>query len=85
MSGEISTTLTMKNSVFWDITPCSLVKVNSHFLEVYHLHLQVRRKSHARSRHEADSKQSYLLHVGFFLGLLFSPEDGGDIFFQKIS
>jgi hypothetical protein len=26
----------------------------------------------------------YLLHAGFYLDLLFSPEDGGDIFFQNI-
>jgi hypothetical protein len=25
-----------------------------------------------------------LLHAGFLLRLLFSPEDGGDIFFQKV-
>jgi hypothetical protein len=26
----------------------------------------------------------YLLHASFFLGLLFDPEDGGDMFFQKV-
>jgi hypothetical protein len=30
------------------------------------------------------SKQIFLLHARFFLGLFFYPEDGGDIFLQNV-
>jgi hypothetical protein len=28
---EVLTAVVMKSSIFWDITPCSLLKVNRHF------------------------------------------------------
>jgi hypothetical protein len=31
----------MKNTIFWDITPCSPLKVNRRFGGTYHLHLKV--------------------------------------------
>jgi hypothetical protein len=37
------TAVVMKSSVFWDITPCSPVKVNIFFGRKYRLHLQYRR------------------------------------------
>jgi hypothetical protein len=43
--------------VFGDITPCSLLKVNRRFTEVFHLHLQGWRVSRARNQNEAGIKQ----------------------------
>jgi hypothetical protein len=51
-------TETLKRSVFWDITPCSQLKVNGHFEGTYHLYIQGRRISQARGQQEAGSKQS---------------------------
>jgi hypothetical protein len=48
----------MKISVFWDITPCTALKVNSSFGGTRRLHLQGRPTSQARNQCEADSKQS---------------------------
>jgi hypothetical protein len=45
----------VKNTIFWDITLCSLLKVKSSALLA-----------------------AYFL-VGFLLGLVFDPEDGGDV------
>jgi hypothetical protein len=52
-----------KSSVFWGITPCSLLKVNPGFGGTFWLHLQ-----------------GCLFHAAFFFGLLFSPQDGDDMF-----
>jgi hypothetical protein len=60
----------MKCSVFCDITPCSQLKVNRRFGGSCRFHLQ--------------SSASYLLDAGFFLGLLFDPGDGDDIFLRNI-
>jgi hypothetical protein len=54
----------MKSSIFWDITPCSLVKVEEKVEQ---------------------SSTLYLLHAVFWLGLLFEPEDGGDMFLRNVS
>jgi hypothetical protein len=43
------------NSAFWDMMPCSLLKVNQ--WERYHLHLQGQRIREARRQHGAGSKQ----------------------------
>jgi hypothetical protein len=42
----------MKSIIFWDITPCSSLKVNWRFRETYRLHLQGRRIIRARNQHE---------------------------------
>jgi hypothetical protein len=49
----------MMASFFWDITPCSLLKVNRRFGGKCHLHLQGRRISQERNRHEEGSKHGY--------------------------
>jgi hypothetical protein len=48
----------MKSSVFWDIMPCSSLKVGRRFGETYRLHLQGRRISQTRNQGEAGSKPS---------------------------
>jgi hypothetical protein len=42
--------------MFWKITPCSPLQVNRRFGRTYRLHLQVRRISQARNKHEAGGK-----------------------------
>jgi hypothetical protein len=55
----------MKNSIFFDIMLCSPVKASQRFGGTYHFHLW----------------GAYCLpHFGFFPGLLFNHEDGGDMF-----
>jgi hypothetical protein len=55
---EVLTAVVMKSTVFCDITPCSLLSVNRRFGGTSRLHLQGRKISRARNRHESDSKQS---------------------------
>jgi hypothetical protein len=43
----------MKSTIFWDITPCSLLKVNRRFGATYRFHLQGRRISRARNQRES--------------------------------
>jgi hypothetical protein len=43
----------IKNAMFWDITPCSPLKVNWRFGGTYRLHLQGRRISRARNQRES--------------------------------
>jgi hypothetical protein len=42
---EVLTAVVMKSTIFWDITPCSPVKVNRRFGRIYRLHLQGRKKA----------------------------------------
>jgi hypothetical protein len=42
----------VKASIFWDITPCSPLKVNRRFGRTCHLHLQGRRIRQARNQRE---------------------------------
>jgi hypothetical protein len=53
---EFLTPVTIKSSVFWDITPCSPVKVSRRFGRTYCPHLQNRRASKASSQYETGSK-----------------------------
>jgi hypothetical protein len=43
----------LKSSVFWDITPCSPLKVNRRFRGTYRLYLQGRRTSRTRNQPES--------------------------------
>jgi hypothetical protein len=60
-----------KSPIFWDITPCSPVKVNRSLSGTRRLHLQ-------------SSSTLCLFHAGLLLGLLFNAEDGGDMFLRNI-
>jgi hypothetical protein len=66
---EILTAMVMKSSAYWDITPCSSVIVNQRFGGTYHLHFQ---------------SEKALLDALRFLGLLFDPEDVGDMFLRNV-
>jgi hypothetical protein len=57
----------MKNSVFWDIMPCSHLKVNRSLRGTYRLHLQGRRINQARNQPESrwqDGGDMFLRNVG---------------------
>jgi hypothetical protein len=47
---EVLTAVVIKSTIFWDITPCSLLKHNRHFGETYLLDLQGRRISRVRDQ-----------------------------------
>jgi hypothetical protein len=70
---EVLTAVIMKNTSFWDTTPCSPLKVSRRFGRKYPLHLQGRSISQETSV-RAGGKQSpdYSL----------TPEDGGNMFFR---
>jgi hypothetical protein len=55
---EVLTAADMKLSIFWDITPCSSLKVNRCFGGTYRFHLQGRRIIQAGKQYEKDSKQT---------------------------
>jgi hypothetical protein len=59
-------------SVFWDITLCSPLKINRRFGLTCRLHFEDRR-----------SRAFFIFHADFLLGILFDPEDGGDIFLRN--
>jgi hypothetical protein len=68
---EVLTAVVMKNSVFWDIVPCSLLKVNWRFGGTCCLQLQGQIISQARNQ---QSSAQCLLHAGFLLGLFVDLE-----------
>jgi hypothetical protein len=74
---EVLTAVVMKSTIFWDITPCSPLKVNRRFGGMYRLHLQGRRISRGRNQH---ALLVTCFHADFLLSLFFDPEDGGDMF-----
>jgi hypothetical protein len=43
--GVVLTVAVMKNTIFWDTTPCSLLSVNRCFGETHRFHLEGRRIS----------------------------------------
>jgi hypothetical protein len=76
----------LKSYIFWDITPCSPLKINRRFGRIYRLHFQCR-MNHVKNQHEAGSKQSsvsFFLHAGSLFGLLFDPKDGGDMYLRNV-
>jgi hypothetical protein len=52
VGSEVLRAVVMKDTIFWNITPCSPLKVNRRFEGIYR---------NAKSKCEAGSKQSYLL------------------------
>jgi hypothetical protein len=80
---EVLTAGTIRSSVFKDITQYSSVKFNCCFREIDRLHLHGRVVSEERKQHEEGSI-CCVFQVGFYLGLLFEPEDRGDMFLRKV-
>jgi hypothetical protein len=64
---EVLTAVVMKSAVFWDITPCSPLKVDQRFGGTYHLHLLGLRISRARNQRGSMWQAE--------LSLFFDPED----------
>jgi hypothetical protein len=64
---EVLTAVIMESCVFWDITPCSPVKVNLRFGGTCRLHLQSRRISQARNQ------RCHLLSPWFLAWLILQP------------
>jgi hypothetical protein len=62
-----------KKPHFWDITPCSPLKINRSSRRACCLHLQGRRIS-----------QANLLRADFLLSLFFESEDGGEKFIRSV-
>jgi hypothetical protein len=65
-------------TIFWDITPCSPLKVSRCFGETYRLHLHGRKISRVRNQRRKRWKAEVCI-----LGLFFDPEDGGDLLLKR--
>jgi hypothetical protein len=50
--------LKLKSATFWDITPCSPLKINRRFRGTYCLHLQGRRISQARNQGKSSARKT---------------------------
>jgi hypothetical protein len=50
---RFSQTVVLKSTIFWNITQYNPLRVNLHFGETYHLHLQGRRISRAKNQRES--------------------------------
>jgi hypothetical protein len=70
---EVVAPVVMKITIFWNITPCSPLKVNLCSGAIRCLHLQARRRSHARNQRESKWQAE-----------LFDPEDGGVVFLRNV-
>jgi hypothetical protein len=81
---EVLTAVVMSSNtgIFRDITPCSPLKVNQRFEGKYPLLLHCRKIS--RARKQSQGRWQAEPHAGFFLGLFFDPEDGGDMFLHNV-
>jgi hypothetical protein len=74
---EALTAVVMKSIIFWDITPCSPVRVNWRFGGTYRLHLQGRRISRASRALLVTCVHAALLPVDFQRTTrLYIPENG---------
>jgi hypothetical protein len=67
---KVLTAVVMKNYIFWNITPCSPVKVNRR--------LRAACPSSSGSKSVPSKKAAW----HFLLGLLFDPEDGSNMFLR---
>jgi hypothetical protein len=65
---EVLTVVVMNSTVFWDILPCSPLKVNRRFGRIYRLHIQGRRISRARNQHESrwQAEQCDMDHMALY-------------------
>jgi hypothetical protein len=84
---EVLTAVVMNSLIFWDITPCSPLKVNWCFGRTCRLHLQGRRISQARNHHEAGTSWANLpccFMVVSFLVYSSNPEHGDGMVLRNV-
>jgi hypothetical protein len=67
---ELLNTTYIKSTIFWDITPCSLLSVKRRFGGTYRFHLQ-------------DQKISWIFTMVSRSAYFFDPEEGGDMFLRN--
>jgi hypothetical protein len=67
----------MKSSFFWDMTPCSPLKINRLFGGTYRVHFQNRRKTKQKTKVKK-------VAAGFLPYLFFDHENGDDIFLRNV-
>jgi hypothetical protein len=77
---EVLTAVAVKNSIFWDITLCSLLKDNRRFRGTFRLNLQGRRINQTRNQLETGNQQNVASIIWIKEGLFFDPEDGSDMY-----
>jgi hypothetical protein len=75
--------IVLKNSISWDITSCSPLKVKRHFGITCHVLLRSRRIIQRRNRHEADSKQSSCLMLVSSLAYIATRSSETSVEFQQ--
>jgi hypothetical protein len=81
---EVLTAVVMKSTTFWNITQCTLFKVNRSFGGTCRLHLHGRKISRARDQRERRWQAELCFHAGLLLDLFSDREDGGDIFVPNV-
>jgi hypothetical protein len=73
---EILTAVVVKNTIFWDITPCIPLSVNRRFGGTYRLHLQGQ-KNKLSKKPARKQVASRIIHAcflsGFLISLFFRP------------
>jgi hypothetical protein len=67
---EVLTGVVMKSAIFWDITPCSPLKVDQRFGGTYRLHLRGRSISRVRKQCENRCSRGFRLYTLFSIELL---------------
>jgi hypothetical protein len=60
----------LNSTIFWDITPCSPLRVNWRFRNTHRLHLQGRRISQAKNQHKSRWQASMLLSCSAYSSTL---------------
>jgi hypothetical protein len=74
---QVPTAVVMKSTIFWDITPCSPLKVNRHFGGKYRLNLQGRKNKPSKKPAWNQVASRDCFHAGFLLGLFSNLKMGG--------
>jgi hypothetical protein len=71
---EVLTVVVVKSSIFWDITPCSALKVNRRFGGICCPHFRGAKISRARNQHEnSNSSACHLLSDWYLAALVLRP------------